>query len=203
MKNILLVAGGFVVGGAAGAGATYFIMKRKAEDYINEELEKIEKDEGTEIEDSDTDTEEEEEVQNEEEPIADLTEMANKVKSEEAEKTDYTAFSKSESDKKEAEKPMPKKAIEYVDEEKAYELETKNYDLEEMTAFSDGVLAFDVDDSKVDPKKLEIDLSKMTNDELYVVDHNERKVYAIVGVDDTYDNLVDNEEIEEDGQSEA
>ena len=43
MKNILLVAGGFVVGGAAGAGATYFIMKRKAEDYINEELEKIEK----------------------------------------------------------------------------------------------------------------------------------------------------------------
>lgn len=199
MKNALFFFGGLVVGGAAGAGATYFIMKRKTEDYINEELEKIERDEGLTAYNTDLDTEEE--LQNKEEPIADLTEMANKVKSEEAEKTDYTSYSKSENSKE----VKNMSTIKYVTEEKAYALETENYELEEMTAFSDGVLAFDKDDSKVDPISLGIDLGKMVDDELYAVNDKEKIVYAIVGVDDTYDNLIvdDDDEETEDGQPEA
>lgn len=199
MNKTLLFIGGFITGASAGVAGTYFFMKRKTEDYINEELEKAYAFKSNNIEDNHA----EEFVEGGEQPIPELAEMAKKAQSENKDKTDYTGFSKSEEKGDEE----VKKPIEYIDEEKAYALEVQNnYDIEEMTYYTDGVLAFDRDDSKIDPKELGIDISKIKDDELYVVDHSEQKVYAIVGIDESYKEMLiaeGNEENEEDEQSES
>lgn len=199
MNKILYFLGGLVVGGAAGTGATYLVLKKREDKIINEELEKLSKEETTEYkEDIFADNGEADARQNEEKPIPELAEMANKVKTEEGEKTDYTGFSKSQEDKKEE----PKRPIEYVDEDKADEYETENnYEIIDMDYYQDGILLYDGPDgdyAKTTPEELGIDMSKAQNDELYAVDHTKQKIYLISISNQNYDD--EEEEDESDGE---
>jgi len=197
MNKVLFFLGGLVVGGAAGTGATYLVLKKREDKIINEELEKISKETTEYKHDIFADGGEADDRQNEEKPIPELAEMANKVKTEEGEKTDYTGFSKSEEEKEE-----PKKPIEYVGEEKADELITENnYELIDMDYYQDGILLYDGptgDYAKTTPEDIGVDMSKAQNDELYAVDHTKQKIYLISISNQNYDD--EEEENEYDGE---
>jgi len=197
MNKVLFFLGGLVVGGAAGTGATYLVLKKREDKIINEELEKISKETTEYKHDIFADGGEADDRQNEEKPIPELAEMANKVKTEEGEKTDYTGFSKSEEEKEE-----PKKPIEYVEEEKADELVTENnYELIDMDYYQDGILLYDGptgDYAKTTPEDIGVDMSKAQNDELYAVDHTKQKIYLISISNQNYDD--EEEENEYDGE---
>lgn len=199
MNKILYFLGGLVVGGAAGTGATYLVLKKREDKIINEELEKLSKEEKTEYKhDIFADNGEADDRQNEEKPIPELAEMANKVKTEEGEKTDYTDFSKSEKE----EVKEPKKPIEYVDEDTADKLETENnYEIVDMDYYQDGILLYDDptgDYAKTTPEDIGVDISKAQNDELYAVDHTKQKIYLISISNQNYDD--EEEEDESDGE---
>ncbi len=198
MNKILYFLGGLVVGGAAGTGATYLVLKKREDKIINEELEKLSKEETTEYKHDVFSDEPAIVPQNEEKPIPELAEMAKKVKTEEGEKTDYTGFSKSQEEKKEE----PKRPIEYVDEDKADEYETENnYEIIDMDYYQDGILLYDGPDgdyAKTTPEELGIDMSKAQNDELYAVDHTKQKIYLISISNQNYDD--EEEENEYDGE---
>lgn len=199
MNKILYFLGGLVVGGTAGAGTTFLVLKKREDKIINEELEKISKETTTEYKhDIFADGGEADARQNDEKPIPELAEMANKVKTEEGEKTDYTGFSKSE----EVEKEEPKKPIEYVEEERADELVTENnYEIIDMDYYQDGILLYDSptgDYAKTTPEDIGVDISKAQNDELYAVDHTKQKIYLISISNQNYDD--EEEENEYDGE---
>lgn len=199
MNKILYFLGGLVVGGASGTGATYLVLKKREDKIINEELEKLSKEEKTEYKhDIFAENGEADNRQNEEKPIPELAEMANKVKTEEGEKTDYTGFSKSQEEKKEE----PKRPIEYVDEDKADEYETNsNYEAIDMDYYQDGIILYDGPDgeyAKTTPEELGIDMSKAQNGELYAVDHSTQKIYLISLNDINYDD--EEEEDENNGE---
>lgn len=198
MNKVLFFLGGLVVGGAAGTGATYLVLKKREDKIINEELEKISKETTTEYKhDIFADGGEADARQNDEKPIPELAEMANKVKTEEGEKTDYTGFSKSEEEKEE-----PKKPIEYVDEDKADEYVTNNgYKTIAMDYYQDGIILYELPDGdyvKTTPEEIGVDISKAQNDELYAVDHSKQQIYLISISNINYDD--EEEEDEYDGE---
>lgn len=199
MNKILYFLGGLVVGGAAGTGATYLVLKKREDKIINEELEKLSKEEKTEYkQDIFANNGDADDRQNEEKPIPELAEMAKKVKTEEGEKTDYTGFSKSQEEKKEE----PKKPIEYVDEEKADEYATNNgYKTIDMDYYQDGIILYglpDGDYAKTTPEEIGVDISKAQDDELYAVNHSKQEIYLISISDINYDD--EEEEDEYDGE---
>ena len=197
MNKVLYFLGGLVVGGAAGTGTTFLVLKKREDKIINDELEKISKETTEYKEDIFANNGDTDAHQNEEKPIPELAEMANKVKTEEGEKTDYTEFSKSEEEKEE-----PKNAIEYIDEDTADELETNNnYEIIDMDYYQDGILLYDGptgDYAKTTPEDIGVDISKAQNDELYAVDHTKQKIYLISISNQNYDD--EEEENEYDGE---
>lgn len=197
MNKVICFVGGLVLGGAAGSAATYFIIKNKTEDYINSEIEKAKDWEVSKTEEVDDKEPYSDDEVIEADTIPELAEMAKKAKSEDSEKTDYTGFSKSKEKKGDDE---VKKPIEYINEEEGFRLEGENnYVIEDMTYFSDDILAYDIDNSKCNPDDLGIEniSDKFTDDQLYVANHAERKVYAIIKVDEKYSEMIE-EETEDD-----
>lgn len=205
MNKVLYFLGGLVIGGAAGAGTTFLVLKKREDKIINDELEKLSKEEKTEYKHNVFTDEPAIVPQNEEKPIPELAEMANKVKTEEGEKTDYTGFSKSSEEKIEQEDT--ESSIIYVDEEEADNLETmEEYKPIDMDYYQDNVIFYENDkgeDVKTTPEDLGVDMSKAQNNILYVANKSTKEIYLISINKLTYgDEYYDDEEEENENNGE-
>lgn len=215
MNKLLMFIAGFAVGAGAGVTGTYFFTRnelKKSDDeikYLNKELNDLTE----QLIKNDNKIDTNKPVENvKEETIPELKEMADEIiKNEQYEKTDYTQFSTKQEDQKEdkkeekrEEKPEMKIPIEYVNDDGASRYVVHNgYVKDDMTLFNDGVLTYDDEyDTIVNPEELGIDLSNMYGEVLHAVDHNEKRIYAIVKIDQSYKSYMDLEEDEEEENEE-